>query len=187
MPWLPGYANLGFHAYRLRNSLRCVTSCCSCIGRGYTHVQGGTATGDSSGGENTSRPGLQSCELFGFCGDAWGCEFFTAYHSVNACVMPPRGFGGAAGFSVLVLWVQERTTYSALTQACPRSVSNSFLHVGGVIVRRQDTSRTCVEVVEPFVGDLRVAQVFDPRNLLPGSFGEECVLQAPESSPVGQP
>ena len=35
----------------------------------------------------------------------------------------------------------------------------SFLHVGDVVVRRQDTSRARVQVVEPLVGDLRVAQV----------------------------
>ena len=102
--------------------------------------------------------------------------------------MHPRGFGGAARFSVLKLCVQKKSTAcSTTTQACPRPVARSFSHVGDVVVRRQDTSRTCVEVVEPFVGDMRVAQVFDPRNLLPGSFGEECVLQAPESSPIKQP
>ena len=34
---------------------------------------------------------------------------------------------------------------------------------------------------------MRAAQVFDPRNLLPSSFGEECVLQTQASSPVSQP
>ena len=82
------------------------------------------------------------------------------------------------------LWVQEvaRSTDTAHhhTQSL---LPRLFLHVGSVIVRRQDTSRACVQVVEPLVGDLRVAQVFDPRDLLPGPFGEY-VLQTPESSPV---
>ena len=89
----------------------------------------------------------------------------------------PSGFGGAASFSVFKLWVQEGTVCSALPKACPRRVAKSFLHVGDVVVRRQDTSRTWVHLVEPFVGDMRVAQVFDPRTLLPSSFGEECALQ----------
>ena len=33
-------------------------------------------------------------------------------------------------------------TLSALAESCPRPVSESILHVGEVIVRRQDTSRT---------------------------------------------
>ena len=52
---------------------------------------------------------------------------------------------------------------------------------------RQDTSRARIQVVEPFVGDMRVAQVFDPPDLLPSTIGEERVLQAPESSPARQP
>ena len=54
-------------------------------------------------------------------------------------------------------------------------------------MRRQDTSRARVQVVEPFVGDLRVAQVFKPRNLLPSTFGEERALQAPETGPISEP
>ena len=101
--------------------------------------------------------------------------------------MAANGFSGAAGFSVFKLWDQEGTAYSALTKACPRSVAESLLHVGDVIVRRQVTSRTRVWVVELLVGDMRVAQVFDPRHLLPRTLGEECVLQAPESSPLRTP
>ena len=85
--------------------------------------------------------------------------------------MSSSGLGGAASFSVFELWVQEGTAHAALTIACPLPVANSFLHVGDVVVRRQDTSRTCVQVVEPCVGDMREAQVFAPRNLLPGSLG----------------
>ena len=65
----------------------------------------------------------------------------------------------------------KKHTKAALTKACP----------GDVVVRRQDTSRTRVQVREPLLGDVRVAQVFDSRNLLPSSSGEECVLQTPES------
>ena len=83
---------------------------------------------------------------------------------MNTRAVPTSGFGGAAGFSVVELWAQ-----SALTKACPRPVAKSFLHVGDAVVRRQD------------MWDMRVAQVFDSCHLLPSSFGEECVLQEPES------
>ena len=62
---------------------------------------------------------------------------------------------------------------------CPRPVTKSLLHVVDGVVRRQHTSRTR--------GHMRAAHVFDPRNLLPGSLGEVCVLQAPESSPISSP
>ena len=74
----------------------------------------------------------------------------------------------------------------ALAEFCPRSVSESFLHVVEVVVRRQDTSSTGVQVDKPFVGDMRVAQVY-PRNLLPGTFGKKCALQTPGSSPISLP
>ena len=107
----------------------------------------------------------------GFRSDARICKFHAADHGVNARVMPPREFGVAAGFCVFQLWVQEGTAASALSATHPDSVAESLLHAH-------------VQVVEPFVGDLRVAQVFDSRHLLPRSFGEECVLQTPESSPI---
>ena len=84
------------------------------------------------------------------------------------------------------LRVQEGTTASALATSHPHSVTESFLHVGDVVVRRQDTAHTRVQVTEPLVGDVRLAQVFDSRHLLTVSFGEECALQ-PESSPISQP
>ena len=62
---------------------------------------------------------------------------------------------------------------------CQCSVSKSLLHMGDVVMRRQ--------MVEPVVGDLRVAQVFNPRNLLPSAFGEKCALQTPASSPISEP
>ena len=62
----------------------------------------------------------------------------------------------------------------------------SILHVGDVIVRREDTSRTRVQVVEPLVGDLSMAQVLNPGDLLPRALGEERVLQTPETSPISE-
>ena len=81
------------------------------------------------------------------------------------------------------LWVQEGAAAPTLPVTHPECVSK-FLLVRDAVVRRQDTSRARVQVVEPFVGDLRVAQVFDSRHLLPRPFGEECALQPPESSPI---
>ena len=67
------------------------------------------------------------------------------------------------------LWVQEGAAASTLPITHPEYVAESFLH--SAVVRRQDTSRARVQVVKPFVGDLRVAQVFHSRHLLPGPFG----------------
>ena len=94
------------------------------------------------------------------------CEAVSRMGSVE---MPgsSRGFGGAASFSVYQLWVQEGAAQAALNKACPRPVAKSFLHVGDVVVRRQDTSRKRVQVVEPHVRDVRVTRVLDPRHLLP--------------------
>ena len=61
----------------------------------------------------------------------------------------------------------------------PDSVAESFLNVGNVIERCQDTSRARVQVVRPRVGDLSVAQVLNPGDLLPCTL--ERVLQAPET------
>ena len=68
---------------------------------------------------------------------------------MNTRVVPPRGFGGAAGFCVFQLWVQEGT--------------ESFWNVCDVT----DTSRTRVQVVKPLVGDPNVTQVLNPGDLLP--------------------
>ena len=125
----------------------------------------------SSGSENISPPGLRCCKPSGFCGDAWVCEFQSAHHSVNACAVSSRSFGGAARFSVFQLWIQEGAAQSALTESCPRPVFRSLLHVGDVVVWRQDTARTRVQVVEPLVGDACVARVFDSCDLLRSSFG----------------
>ena len=68
----------------------------------------------------------------------------------------------------------------------PDSVAESFLDIGDVAVRRLDTSRTRVQVVKPLVGDLRVAQVLNPGDLLPCTLSEERVLQAPETRPTSE-
>ena len=141
-----------------------VSASCRC----NTYVQGGAASGDSSGGENISRPGLRSGEPSGFRSDAQVCKFQATNHSVNACAVSSRGFGSAAGFSMFHLWVQEGTATATLSATLPDSVAESFLHVGNAVVRRQDTPRARVQVVEPFVGHMRVVQVFDPTRLWRG-------------------
>ena len=93
--------------------------------------------------------------------------------------MPPRGFEVPAGFCVSQLWVQEGTAASALATSLPDSVTESFLNVGNVIVRRDDTSRARVQVIEPLVGDLSVTQILNPGDLLAHTIGEERLLQAP--------
>ena len=101
-------------------------------------------------------------------------------------LLSSRGFGSAAGFRMFQLWVQEGATTSALPTSHPNSVTQSSLNITHVIVRRQDTSRARVQMAEPFVGDVRVAQVLDPCHLLPSTLGEERVLQTPESSPISE-
>ena len=108
-------------------------------------------------------------------------------YGMNTCVMRPRGFGGAAGFRMFQLWVQEGATASTLVASHPESVTESFLHVGTAVARRQATSRARVQVVKPLVGDLILAQVLNPGDLLPRTLGEERVLQTPETSPISEP
>ena len=127
-----------------------------CNGGGHAHVQGRTASGDSSGSESISWPGLRSCELPGFRGDARVCKNQAADHSVNARVVCSCGFGSAAGFCKFQLWVQEGAAASTLSATHPDSVAESFLNMGNAVVRRQDTSRARVQVVKPLVGDLSV-------------------------------
>ena len=104
------------------------------------HIRGRTASGNSSGGETISRPGLRSSEPSGFRGDAGVYKFHAADHSVNASVVPLRGFGVAAGFCMLQLRVQERAAAPTLSATHPDSVAESLLNMGNVVVRRQDTS-----------------------------------------------
>ena len=100
------------------------------------------------------------------CGSKEPHRRLHLHDGVNASVVSSRGFGSAAGFSVFQLWVQERTAASTLSATHPDSVAESLLHIGDAVVRRQDTARTRVQVTEPLAGDVRVAQVFDSRNLL---------------------
>ena len=72
------------------------------------------------------------------------------------------------------------------TASHPDSAAESLPNFGNVVARRQDTSHTRVQVVKTFVGDLQVAQVFDSYHLLPRTFGEERVLQTPETSPISE-
>ena len=119
-----------------------------------------------------SRPGLRSSEPPAFRIKARICQFQSADRGVNTRVVPLRGLAAAASLTMFQLWVQEGATQTALAKSCPLSVTESFVHVGDVIMRRQDTSCARVQVTEPFVGDMRVAQVFDP-----------CALQTPGSCP----
>ena len=154
-----------------------ISASCRCNGGGHTHIQGRTASGDCSGGEKISRPGLRCGESSRFRGNARVCQFHAADNSVNTCVVPPRGFGGAASFSVFQLWAQVGATQWALPTTLPEPVAKSLLDVGDVVTRRQDTSRTRVQVVGTFVGDLRLAQVLDSCHLLPGSLGGSAIFR----------
>ena len=135
-------------------------------------------------GKNISQPGLRSCEPSGLRSNACVCEFQSADHSVNACVVSSRCFGSAAGFSVFQMLVQKGTATTAVPTSHPDSVAESFLDIGDVVVRRQDTSRARVQVVKPLVGDMSVAQVLNPSHLLPSTLGVERVLQTPETRPI---
>ena len=123
-------------------------------------MQGGAASWDSSGCEKICRPGLRSCESSGFRGNARVFQFHATNHSVNKRVVLLRGLRGAAGFCMFQLRVQERAAAPTLPVTLPEPVSKSFLHVGDVVMRRQDTSCARVQVIEPFVGDMCVALRF---------------------------
>ena len=137
---------------------RGVSASCRCNGGDHAHIPGRTACRDSSGGGNISRPGLRSGEPSGFRSNARVCNFQAANHSVNACVVSSRGSSSTAGFCTFHLWVQEGTATATVSTTHRDSVAESFLHTGNVVMRRQDTPRARVQVIEPFVGDLRVAQ-----------------------------
>ena len=98
----------------------------------------------------------------GFRRDARVCKFHASDHSVNASVVPSRGFGSAS-FCVFQLRVQEGTASSTLSATHRDPVAESLLNIGDVVVRCQDTSRTSV-------GDLGMTQVLDSCDLLPGTL-----------------
>ena len=155
----PLAAQLSFLQYEsLRSNDACAASpqAAACNEGGHTHIQGRTASGDSSGGANISRPGLRSGESSGVRSNARVRESQTTKHSVNARVVSPRSFGCAAGFCMFQVW--EETAASTLPTTHPKSVAEFFLHIGNVVMRRQNTSHTGVQMVKPVVGDLRVAR-----------------------------
>ena len=186
MPWLRNSETSFLWCDSLRSNDACAASPRSAAAlEEATHTsRAALRPGTAAMMKISARSGLRSCEPCGFRGDAWVCEFLTALHSVSACVVSPRDFGSAASLAIFQLWVQEGAARTAVAKSCPRSISESFLHVGDAVLRRQNTSCARIQVAEPFVGDMRVAQVFNPGNLLPGTFGEECALQTSESSPT---
>ena len=52
--------------FAIKCRLRCVSASCGCNGGGHAHVQGRTASGDSSGGKNISKPELRNSEPLGW-------------------------------------------------------------------------------------------------------------------------
>ena len=92
-----------------------------------THIEGRTASGNSRGCENISRPGLRSGESSGLRGNARVRKFHAADHGVNTRTVHPRRFSGAALLCVFQLWVQEGTAVLALSASHPDSVAESFL------------------------------------------------------------
>ena len=105
-----------------------ISASCRCNGGGHTHVQGRAASGDSTGGENISQPGLRSSEPPGFRSDARVCKFHAADHSVNARTASSRGFGCAAGFCTFRQWVWEGAAALTLPTTHAESVAESFAH-----------------------------------------------------------
>ena len=59
------------------------------------------------------------------------------------------------------LWVQEGAAAPTLPITLPEPVAKSLLDVGDVVMRRQDTSRTGVQVEKTSAGDLSMTQVLD--------------------------
>ena len=85
-----------------------------------------------------------------------------------------RGFGSAASLSMFQVRVQECSTQTKSALTCVDPIAWSSLHVDDKVVRRQDTPRTCVQVMEPFVRDVCVAQILHSRHLLPQACRVSC-------------
>ena len=113
--------------FAIKCRLRGVSESCRSDGGGHTDVQGRTASGDSSGGEHISQPGMRSSEPRGFRGNARVCKFHATDYGMNTCMVHSRGFGCAAGFRMFQLRVQEGATTSALATSHPDSLTQSFL------------------------------------------------------------
>ena len=115
------------------------------------------------------------------------CEIEASKHSVHASVVAPRGFRRTANLSMFDLRIQDFFTQTTSTFSCVAPITKPFLNIDHKIVRRQDTPRTCVQVMLPLVRNMRVVQILNPRNLLPCSCGLQGILQASQPSPVSQP
>ena len=181
---------------RKLNAMVAQVSGISCLWLMHTYDPGAglrlrDSSGSGGGHRSASRHGCVAVSPSGFRGNAWVCEFQSVHDGVNACVVPTSGLGGAASFSVFKLWVHERNRMFGTDQKPVQALlPGLFCTVAMWSCGVKDTSRTCVHVVEPLVGDMRVTQIFNPCfNLLPHcTFGEaECSSSAPESGPVRQP
>ena len=64
---------------------------------------------------------------------------------------------------------------SALTRAAP--IAQSLLRVDDKVVRRWDTAGARVQVVKPLLRDMPVAQILNPRHLLPCSFSSYGIFE----------
>ena len=65
-----------------------------------------------------------------------------------------------------------------IDQSPCRPVTESLLHVGDVVVRCEDAARTRVQVIKPFVGDMRVTQILNPCHLLTRSSGVQSICSS---------
>ena len=66
--------------------------------------------------------------------------------------------------------VQKEAAAPTLPITLPEPVAKSLLDVGDVVVRRQDTSRTSVQLEKPSVGDLSMTQVLGSCDLWPSTL-----------------
>ena len=119
MPWMrkSGISFLFWDSLRSDDACAASPRAAAVLGEATHKSRAALLSWDSSGGENISRPGLRCCQPSGFRGDTPICECQTTHHSENACVVSPRGFGGAAGFIVFQLWVQEGAAQAALAKS----------------------------------------------------------------------
>ena len=105
----------------------------------------------------------------------WSCLFLKCTHVVS------RGFRVCPTLFRLVF-------FHAMSRSYPFFLCvfllPSWVVVGCVLAFY--TFRACVQVVEPLVGELSVAHVLNPCDLLPGTLGEDRVLQTLETSPISE-
>ena len=84
------------------------------------------------------------------------------------------------------LRVQECPTRTTSAFSCVPPIAQPFLNINNEVVKRQDISHTCVPVLEPRVGKMRVKKIINPRNLFPCPFGLQGILQVPQPGAVSQ-